>query len=81
VAGDAFAAILGKKEQLKKAMEETNVGTKAKKVVEMKREEATPNAKDPDAPSKFNTPRKPGEDLGTYADRIKALQAAHKSGE
>lgn len=70
--GDAFAAILSKKEQLKQATEDTTIGVR-KGAVEKKREDAKPPVDD-GKPNKYNTPRKPGESLGDYSDRLDALK-------
>jgi hypothetical protein len=76
MAGDAFAAILDKKESLKAAMKDTDVGVRpTKKAAERATAEADTKAKavvleGREKPDKYNTPRKPGESLGDFGTRL-----------
>jgi hypothetical protein len=75
--GNAFKSILDKKEHMKAAMKDTDIGVR-KGAVEKKREDAKPPADD-GKPNKYNIPRKPSESLGDYADRLDGLVKAQKA--
>lgn len=42
-------------------------------------EAVEPAAKDDKVPTKYNTPRKPGESMGDYTDRLDAAKKAEKA--
>jgi len=84
--GDAFASILSKKEQLKQATEDTDIGVRGprKAAVGAKRgivepEATEPAPKDDKRPTKYNMPRNKGESMGDYADRLEAAQKAERA--
>lgn len=78
--GNAFKSMLDKKEHMKAAMKDTDIGVKpaTKKAVETKRvveAEPTPDGK----PTKYTVPRFKEEKLSEYADRLDELQSAWKA--
>jgi hypothetical protein len=62
-----------KKAQMADAMSKTDIGVKGKPKAKSS-EEAMPMMKDDSKPSKYNTPRKPGESLSDFAARVEALK-------
>lgn len=75
MAADALANIVAKRDALKEADANADVGVRKKAVAAKKADDAAPAVKD-DKPNKYNTPRNPGESMDAYAVRLKSLRDA-----